>query len=304
VQRGGYFTMPYVVSRFTTAPREIYGRSPAITVLSTLNGVNEMQKTLLRAAQKAVDPPLMAMDDDELRGFNLRAGAINYGGLDAQGNERVKPLATGANMTIGLEMIQAERDVINNAFFVTLFQVLVENPQMTATEALIRAQEKGELLAPALGRQQTDQLGPQIARELDILNRAGKLPDMPDVMKEAGGFVEIEYTSPLNILQKAGDGVAILRTIEALTGPAQYDPSALKVINWERTGRKIAEANGMPADCMNTPEEVAENQAQAQQQDQAAQMIAAAPALGKTALDISKAQAMAQNSPNGASIGQ
>lgn len=304
VQEGGYFTMPYIVSRFTTSPREVYGRSPAITVLSTLNSVNEMQKTLLRAGQKAVDPPLMAVDDDELRGYNLRAGAINYGALDSQGNERVKPMATGANLPLGLEMVQAERDVINNAFFVTLFQILVENPQMTATEALIRAQEKGELLAPALGRQQSDFLGPLITRELDVLNRAGRLPDMPDVLAEAGGFVDIEYTSPLNILQRAGDGVAILRTIEALTPIAQYDPKVFAVLNFARMGRKIAEINGTPADCLNSEEEVANNEAMAAQSEQAAQMIAAAPAIGKTALDLSKAQATAASSPSPSSIGQ
>ena len=33
--------------------------------------------------------------------------------------------------------------------FVNLFQTLVQNPQMTATEALIRQEEKGALLGPS-----------------------------------------------------------------------------------------------------------------------------------------------------------
>ena len=40
-------------------------------------------------------------------------------------------------------------------------------PQMTATEVIERTNEKGILLAPTIGRQQSEYLGPMIERELD-----------------------------------------------------------------------------------------------------------------------------------------
>lgn len=297
VEEGGYFSMPYAFSRFATSPRETYGRGPAQIVLNTMNTTNEMAKTLLRAGQKAVDPPLLLPDDDILRGFNLRSGALNYGGTDSNGNERVKPLQTGANMPLGLDMLEAERLVINDAFYVTLFQVLVESPAMTATEALLRAQEKGALLAPPMGRQQTEYLGPMIARELDILERQGLLPQPPPQLLEAGGELNIEYTAPLNRMQKAEKGVAIARTLEVLAPVAQIDPAVYDRFNFDKISQTLAEVNGVPADCMFTDEEVAETKRGREEQQELGDVLAAAPVAGKVATDLAQLQDMAMNNP-------
>ena len=151
-------------------------------VLPDIKMLNEMSKTVIRAAHKTVDPPLLLHDDGVLglsRGGrpNLDPGALNVGGIDDQGRPKVLPLQTGARPDLGLELMEQRRKVINDAFLVTLFQILVEGPAMTATEVLERAKEKGALLAPTMGRQQSEALGPMIERELDILARVpGALP--------------------------------------------------------------------------------------------------------------------------------
>ena len=142
VQEGGYRAMPYAVGRYVTGPKEIYGRSPAMTVLPDIKMVNEMSKTVIRAAHKIIDPPLLLQEDGALQAFDLRPGALNYGGVNDQGQQVVHALQTGARVDIGLDMMEQRRKVINDAFLVTLFQILVDAPQMTATEAMLRAQEK------------------------------------------------------------------------------------------------------------------------------------------------------------------
>lgn len=151
IREGGYHSFPYAISRYVTAPREIYGRSPAIMALPDIKQVNEMERTLMKAGQKAVDPPLLLTDDDVLSPFSLRPGALNYGGLGDDGRQKVLPLNAGANMPLGFEMLEQKRKVINDAFLVSLFMVLVDSPAITATEALIRSQEKGALLARPWG---------------------------------------------------------------------------------------------------------------------------------------------------------
>jgi hypothetical protein len=59
VSRGGFRTFPYAISRYVTGPKEVYGRSPAMTVLPDIKMINEMSKTVMRAAHKIVDPPLL-----------------------------------------------------------------------------------------------------------------------------------------------------------------------------------------------------------------------------------------------------
>lgn len=297
ITEGGYTTFPYAVSRYVTAPKEIYGRSPAMTVLPDIKMINEMSKTVMRAAHKIVDPPLLLQEDGVLQAFSTRPGALNYGGVDDQGRQLVQPLQNNARVDIGLEMMEQRRKIINDAFLITLFQILVDAPTMTATEAMLRAQEKGALLAPTMGRQQSEMLGPLIERELDILGRAGVLPPMPDAMVELGGEVEVEYVSPLARSQRAEEGVAILRTLESISPLAQIDPSVLMVFNPEMIARELAEINGVPSKVLRSKEEVGAMKEQQMQDMQAQQLLAAAPVAANSAKTLAETAALSGQQP-------
>jgi len=297
MSEGGYESFPYAVSRYVTAPKEIYGRSPAMTVLPDIKMINEMSKTVIRAAHKIVDPPLLLQEDGVLQAFNTRPGALNYGGVDDQGRQVVIPMQTDARVDLGMDMMEQRRRVINDAFLITLFQILVEAPNMTATEAMLRAQEKGALLAPTMGRQQSEMLGPMIERELDILARSGILPPMPKAMIDAGGEVEIEYVSPLNRAQRAEEGVAILRTLEAVTPLAQFDPSVLMIFKPDEIARELSEINGVPAKILRSKEEIESMKAQQAQAQQAQQLLEAAPVVANSAKTLAETNALAGNQP-------
>lgn len=297
ISEGGFQTMPYAVSRYVTAPKEIYGRSPAMTVLPEIKMINEMSKTVIRAAHKIVDPPLLLQEDGVLQAFNARPGALNFGGVNERGEQMVQPLQTGARVDIGMDMMEQRRKVINDAFLITLFQILVESPNMTATEAMLRAQEKGALLAPTMGRQQSEMLGPMIERELDILARAGVLPPMPEALIEMGGDVEIEYVSPLNRAQRAEEGVAILRTLESVTPLAQIDPSVMMIFNPEMIARELSEINGVPAKVLRSREEIEAMKMEQAQQAETQQLLQAAPVVANSAKALAETAAMAGQVP-------
>jgi hypothetical protein len=256
VSEGGFRTFPYAVGRYTTGPKEVYGRSPAMTVLPEIKMVQEMTKTILKAGQKALDPPLLLQEDGALSAFDLRPGALNFGGVDDAGNPTVQALEFRGDIAIGDEMIERRQKAINEAFLVTLTQVLVAIPRMTAAEAMLRSQEKARLLAPTMGRQQSEFLGPMVERELDLLDQMGWLPPMPAILKEAGGLVDVEYTSPLNKAQRAEEGLAIVRTIESATTLAQVDPTIMFNFDGDAIVRELAEINGVPEKLLRPVEEV------------------------------------------------
>jgi len=297
LSEGGYNTFPYAISRYVTAPKEIYGRSPAMTVLPDIKMLNEMSKTVIRAAHKIVDPPLLLQEDGVLQAFNTRPGALNYGGVDDQGRAVVQPLQSGARVDIGMDMMEQRRRVINDAFLITLFQILVETPNMTATEAMLRAQEKGALLAPTMGRQQSEMLGPLIERELDILGRAGVLPPMPEVLARRGGEVDIEYVSPLNRSQRAEEGVAILRTLESVVPLAQIDPNIMLRFNPDQIVKELAEINGVPAKILRSDEEVEAIIAKQQQQIETQRLLEAAPIAANSAKTLAETAQLAGQQP-------
>ncbi|PWR24975.1 portal protein [Zavarzinia aquatilis] len=297
VRERGFRTRPFCPSRYMTASREKYGRGPAMTVLPDIKMVNEMSKAVIRGANIATDPPLLLPEDGILSAFSMRPGALNYGGVDDMGRPLVHALNTGARIDIGLDMIEQRRRVIADAFLVTLFQILIETPRMTATEALIRAQEKGALLAPNIGRQQSELLGPMIARELDILDAAGLLPPMPDELAHAGGALSVIYDSPLSRLARAEEGVAIMRTLEAVTPWAQMDPTVMDAFDPEQAVRALASVNGAPQRILRTPEAIAALKEGRAQQAQAEALLRAAPVASGVARDVAQMQAQAGQAP-------
>lgn len=290
LEEGGYRTWPFGIARYMTNADEVYGRSPAWLALSNIKVLNEMKKTHLKAGHRVVDPPLLASEDGILQAFSMAPGALNYGGLDAQGNQLVKPLITGGRLDMGMEMMDKEREIIGTAFLADVYRALVENPQMTATQTMQLISERAVLVAPVLGRLQAEFLGNTIEREIDILTEAGEGPEMPPELVEAGGEYRVEYTSPMSRAMRASEGVAIQRTLEALTPLAQIDPGALDIIDIPGAGRLLAEINGVPSALIRDEEAVVAMKGDRAQEQQAQQLLAAAPSVTAAASNLIKLQ--------------
>lgn len=291
VAEGGYRRFPYMVPRYITFPGEEYGRSPAMTVLPDIKMLNEMSRTAIRAAHRKAEPPLLIHDDGILTNVKLKPNAQNFGGVDEQGRPKVLPFNTNADIGITLEMQDQRRKVINDAFLVTLFQILVEEArQMTATEVMERTREKAALLAPAMGRQQSELLGPMVERELDILLANHLIEPPPEELEE----YEIAYESPLSKVMKAEEATGVYRWLEAINSMAQFRPDVVDVPDYEQIVREIASANNVPTRLVRSAEAIAQTLKQKQQAAAMQQAVDAAPALAGAMKNITQA---AQNAP-------
>lgn len=291
LSESGYQTFPYSISRYTTAPGETYGRSPAMMVLPAIKVLNEEKQTLLKQGHRAVDPVLLAFDDGVLDTFSLKPGAINYGGVTADGRPLVHALPTG-NLAVGKDMMDDERVAINDAFLVTLFQILVDTPQMTATEVVERSREKGALLSPTMGRQQSEALAPLIERELDLLSRQRLLPPMPPALKEAGGEFQIEYDSPLSRSQKAEEAAGLMRTAEFAVQVAAntQNPAPMDFFDWDTIIPELASMNAVPERWMRTIDDVMAMRDGRNQQAQQEQLVNALPGAAAMTNALAKSQ--------------
>lgn len=287
---GGYRTFPYAVCRGSTAANEIYGRSPAMLALPNIKMLGEMIKTTVKNAQRLADPSLLLYEDGALTEVNTLPGALNFGGLDAQGNQLVKPLQTGADLSVAQAMIQEERRFINDVFLVTLFQILVENPQMTATEVLEKAQEKGALLSPTMGRIQEEDLSTQIEREMSILEDFGLLDPLPAAMVEAQGEYTIQFDSPLTRAQSAEEVTGIVRTFQTVAPLGQIMPSIYDNFDGDEIVRIASKVNGAPVKSLLAKEAVEQIRQARNQQQQMAQSVAMAGGVAGALKDVASAQ--------------
>jgi hypothetical protein len=289
LREGGYRTFPLAYGRYEQTPGEMYGRSPAMMILPALKTLNAQKTTFLKQGHRAADPVLLTTDDG-IVDFNMRPGALNKGGVNSQGHMLVQPLPTG-NIQISKEMMQEERQLINDAFLVSLFQILTETPQMTATEVIERTNEKGILLAPTVGRQDSEYIGPLTDRELDVLSQQRLLPPMPGLLREARGQYQTVSRSPLSRAMRAQEAAGFMRTVEnvkelvSITG----DQSLLDPFDFDTAIPAIAEIQNVPESWMAGPQQIAAKRQRRAKAMQAQQQIQAMPAQAA----MMKAQAVA-----------
>ncbi len=279
LSEGGYNTFPYAISRYEQFDNEVYGRSPAMDVLPAVKTLNEQKKAMLKIAHRNADPVLLAHDDGIVDSFNFRPGSINAGGVSANGQPLIHTLPAG-NFQVGKEAMDDERSLIKDSFLTSIFQILTETPAMTATEVLERTREKAILLAPTIGRQQSEYLGPMIERELDLLSRQGLLPPMPQALVEARGQYKTVYDSPITRAAKADEASGLMRTIESVLQIVNItqNPEPLDHFDWDVIVPEVSEIQNVPAHWMASAEKIKSIRDQRAQDKQTQQMTQAAPA--------------------------
>jgi hypothetical protein len=295
---GGYRVFPYAVSRYDQTPGEVYGRGPAMVVLPSLKTLNAEKVTFLKQGHRAGDPVLL-MADDGLVGMNMRPGAQNKGGVTSDGKPLVHVLPTG-NIQVTKEMMDEERGIIDDVFLVSLFKVLSDHPDMTATQVIELVNEKGMLVAPTLGRQHTEYVGGMVPREMDLLSEMRMFDPLPPRLREALGrdglsAIGIKDTSPLAEAANAGKASGFMRTIESVKELVNItqDKSLLFPFAFKRAIPAISRIQNVPEEWMSTDKEVAEQEkamAKSQARQEQIQAMPAQAAMMKAQAAVAKGQ--------------
>lgn len=301
VEESGFDKCPFLYQRYDVVPslQDPYGYSPLMLCLPEVRDLNAMVRDNLRVGNRVGNPTLLMSEDDIINRDQVRPGVIVPEGLDANGNARLKPLEIPGNIPFTMEFIHGFREVVNQTFGLDLFQILVNKPDMTATEVLQRAQEQATLMTPTTSRREREFLGPLIEVELDLAFKAGDMPEMPPEIAEAlvSGEVDfnVEYESPIRRAQEADNGTAVLRVLQSASALQAFDPSVKNKINASRTLDILGDVWGAPVEMFNTPEEKASMDMNDQQAQQAQLMLEAAPVISKSAKDMAAAQATEGN---------
>lgn len=304
LSEGGYHDFPYQVPRWSQRSRSVYGDSPAMLALPDAKMLNQMSRTTIVGAQKAVDPPILAPDEGTVRGVRIgggsrggirtASGGIVYGGMDSQGRRMYDVLHAAGNIGLGLDMEEQRRTAIREAFYASLL-LLASQPGRTATEVLALQEEKLRLMGPHLGRVQSEFLDPLIGRVFGIMMRAGRIERPPMALAEAPEL-DVEYVSPMARAQRATEAVAVVRSYEVggLIAQATGNTDALDNLNPDEAMRIAADANGLPATAMRSLDEV-EQVRQQRQAVQAAMMASEqAPKVAGAVKDMADARKTAE----------
>lgn len=292
VKEGGYYEMPYQTPRWSVRGEFDYGESPTWNALASIKMINKMKQLTIEGGESVLRPAILAVDELATRGnYEVRPGKLLYGALRPDGTPMMRPLMDGSQPNFGIDMMNMERDDINAAFYRDAL-LMSQDADRTATEALIIQEERQKTMSYFFGQLQNELLNPLVNRVFHIMLRTGGLSNPPKELLQFPSF-EIEYVSPLARSQKTSRAASTLRSLQSVIQFAQVDPSIVDNINLDNVAREIPEMMGVLPSLLRSREEVVELRAQRAQQEQAAQMAAAAEPLSKAAKNVAETQNIA-----------
>jgi hypothetical protein len=296
IAEGGFHEFPYVVPRFAKSPGEVYGRSPAMTALPDIKMANEMAKTILKAGQMVVEPPLQVTDDGFLLPIRVRPGGLIF---RRQGVPAAEPLNTGGRIDMGENLLAAVRQQILRGMYVQwmlmpsdLTDPASNGKGVTATYVLQQRDEKMRLLSPMVARMQGEFLGPLIRRVFAMLWRqsvaqgfgtGAPFPQPPPAL--SGLDLDVVYVSPLAIAQRSARTDTIARLVQTAVLLMQIDPRAARTIDAEAILRLTARDLNAPSVALKSRDQVQAEIAQEQQAAAAAQGAAQLGGIARAAKD-------------------
>ena len=289
---GGYYEQPAFIAKWRKVSGSMWGHSPAMVCLPDVLNINELIEATLEAAGKVIDPASITTQRGLLSDLDLGRGGLtvvrNIGDL--------VPYETKSRFDVGEMVAENFRQSIRQTFRVDQLQ-LKESPAMTATEVQVRYEMMQRLLGPTLGRLQNDFLNPLVQRTFNILMRAGRLPEVPQIVAQSAGGMKVEYTGPLPRAQKMDTVRSMQEWLGVVAEASQMFPDMADVVNTDNFSRMSAKLMSIPALIVNDTEKIQEmrdarQEKQAQQEElmQAQAEGEAMQAQGKGAQDMAAAE--------------
>lgn len=284
----GYDEFPYHVPRWAKRAGEMYGRSPGMTCLPDIKMLQAMEKVQIKSMQKLVDPPLLVPNDGFMLPIETKPSSLIFYDNGTGDNNMIRPLETKAQVQVGEDKMEQKRQYIRKCFYADWLQRMKKTERQTATEIMDDRQEMMQMMAPILGRLQSELTGPMIARTYNLLNARGMIPPAPYSLQRRK--IKIVYISPVAIAQLAIKGTVIKAFVEEMMGMAQAMPEVIDSLDPDGIAKTLSIVQNVPRGVLRNPDEVKKIRAQRQKQQQAAMAAQTAEPASAAAKNLATAQ--------------
>jgi Bacteriophage head to tail connecting protein len=264
IRQSGYDEMPFTVARLEKKAGQIYGFGPGRSALRSIKIGNKIWATVLKAGEKAVDPPV-----------NLNTAAYNTKGLSPQyfqnpgsvnlydGTQpHMAPTfqQTPSNLPYGFELLDRTNKYIHAEFFVNMFQMINnlnqegKGRQRTAYEISRLVGEGQTMIVPMTSRLLEEFFTPKLTKAWNIALAAGKLGVVPKEL--AGTKMKVTYTSPLALATRMSEINTFNDFMTIIAPLAELDETVMDHIDVDGAVKRIKTATGVHPDFTNNKVEV------------------------------------------------
>jgi len=256
----GYYCIP----RWKTIPGSQYAFSPAaMSSLPDARTAQAMMLILLEAGEKAVDPPMIAIEDVLRSDANLFSGGITV--ISPDHDERMgRPLypvldSTSTNIPIGFELLQSMKVAIEEAFYLNKVGLPPLAGGMSPFEVGQRVSEYVRNALPLFEPLEPEYNGALCSLAFDVGFAAGLFGRKEDIPEELlGRNIDFKFENPLRDAADRAKGNLLLESVSVVNQMAAYDPSVSHIIDAHAAVRDTLEGIGSPRKWFRNLEEVAE----------------------------------------------
>lgn len=280
----------YIVPRANTVSGSQYARSPFTSIiLPDARTKMAIERILLEAGEKAIDPPMIAVQD-ALRGdIGLYAGGVTMIDIDydERTGEALRPVnADHSALPFGEDMSARYDQVIREGMMLTKIN-LPDTSNMTAYQVRKIMEQHMRAHIPMFEPVEVEYNEPLCSETFEIMRSLGAFPpnEIPDSLR--GADVEFSFQSPMKDIENDGKAQKLQEGMAVIQIGAQLDPAVAQIPNAMEITRDTLSAIAWPQAWMNDEKtvaaksRVAQEQAAEQQAGQEAAMVA--EAAGKAA---------------------
>lgn len=279
----------FICSRSNVYPTsdDPYGFSPAMEIMPSMKALNSLSYNILKLGDNAARLDFL-VGEDVINPANFAGnGNIIEGGISDEGRAMVQRIQY-PDMPSADYVQKQYIEKIKMALFVNFFMTLNETQSRSATDSMIKSNEKAQMVAPTGDRIARELLIPLIELELQYYGDMHALPQFPEEIKNAGVATDFDITLDNPMLK--GQRIDSANGIMTM---AQYLGALLGLnteINIDRAKEVLVEIFNIPAAVLNTPEEKQQIVNELKQQQQIAMLAENAGNIGKGIKDLSEVE--------------
>lgn len=261
IEMKGVNNKQYVVPRFKTIPGHPFAYSPATVIgLPDARSVQQMQHTLLEAAERYTRPPIIATAKVIRGDVDLSADGITW--VDDEYDERLgaalRPIAQDrGGFPIGLEMKSNIIETLRSAFYANKISLPDTDRDMTAYEFSERMKQYRRENLPLFEPIETEYNGQLCELSFEVAQAAGFLgspQDIPESLQDRN--VVFTFISPLTVTEEEKTATQFDQVVAMTTRAKELDPNVVMNVNLDASLRDAMTGTGAPEHWKRAEEEV------------------------------------------------
>ncbi len=250
LREGGSDSFRYIVPRWQMLGSSVYAASPAaMTALADGRMIQSISRILVEAGEKAIDPPMVAVEEAIRGEINLFSGGVTWVDRaydEKKGGLAIRPVELGKNVMVGAQLLDRVRSSLADAWYLSKLR-MPRSGGKTAYETSQLVEEFIRESIPLFEPMETEYNLPILDAAFDVLWRNQGFGPMEKTPKQLSGReVTFAFANPLQDAIEKNKVMQFQTTMAIIGGASQLDPQAAHTVDIAKAAKDAVKGSGAP----------------------------------------------------------